>query len=210
MMSLHLWLLFAPACFVVNMLPGPNNMMAMSNGTRFGTWRACMGGIGRLVGFIILITLTVIGLGAILAASATVFDVIKYSGAAYLVYLGVRLWRIPTDLPDTPEEMPASDGAFLTLARREFFIAISNPKAILTFTALFPQFLDTLHPVQVQLSAMGMTFIAGEFISITSYAAAGHGASFLFKTARGRRLLNRVSGAALFTAGILLALANRA
>ena len=208
MMSWHMWLLFAPACFVINMLPGPNNMMAMSNGTRFGTARASMAGVGRLIGFAILIGLTIIGLGAVLAASETVFVVLKYVGAAYLVYLGIRLWRIPQE--DVNEDISPSDGHFLTLARREFLVAISNPKAILTFTALFPQLLDRTHSTELQLSAMGLTFLAGEFVSIATFAAAGHGASFFFSTARGRQLLNRGSGSLLVAAGILLAFTKRA
>lgn len=208
MMSWHMWLLFAPACFVINMLPGPNNMMAMSNGTRFGTARACMGGTGRIVGFSILIGLTIIGLGAVLAASELVFVVLRYVGAAYLIYLGIKLWRVP--LVEATIELPPTDGHFLTLARREFLIAISNPKAILTFTALFPQFLESGHPTELQLLAMGITFLAGEFVSIAAYAAAGHGASFFFSSARGRQMLNRGSGSLLMAAGVFLAFAKRA
>lgn len=211
MMSLNLWLIFAPACFVINLLPGPNNMMAMSNGSRFGTRAALLGGVGRVIGFGILIGMTIVGLGAVLAASASVFLLLKYVGAAYLVYLGIRLWRapVPEDIDVFGPQAGGVDGRALTLARREFFISITNPKAILTFTALFPQFLDTIHPAELQLATMGGSFLIGELISIFCYAAAGHGASLFLRSARGRRLLNRGSGCLLMGAGMLLAFAGR-
>ena len=98
-MPWEVWLVFVPASFALNMAPGPNNLLAMSNGVRFGFGRAVMAGSGRLIAFAAMITLTALGLGAVLAASELAFHIIKWCGAAYLVYLGIRLWRTRPD-PD--------------------------------------------------------------------------------------------------------------
>ena len=85
------WALFIPACFALNCAPGPNNMMAFSNAARLGFVMACLGGLGRIPAFAALIGITVLGLGAVLAASAEAFLLIKIAGAVYLVYTGFQL-----------------------------------------------------------------------------------------------------------------------
>ncbi|MGC2856452.1 LysE family translocator [Novispirillum sp. DQ9] len=215
-MSLEMWLVFIPAVFLTNMAPGPNNLLAMNNGARFGLGRAVVAGLGRIPAFAILVGLTIIGLGALIATSEVAFSVLKWIGAAYLVYLGIRLWR---DSPgpraaDAVEEVatarfPAPDASFRALATREFLVAISNPKAMLIFTAFFPQFLTPGQPAAEQLLVMGATFLVLEVAALAIYAAGGAGAGRFFSSVRGQRLLNRVSGGALVAAGVGLAAAQR-
>ena len=137
-MSLDLWLLFVPAAFAINILPGPNNMLAMTNGLRYGLFYAMKGGLGRLLAFAILIILTATGLGAIMAASATAFYILKVVGALYLVYLEYRLWCAKAEEIEDPTLSVSVKISTYKIIRQEFLVAISNPKAILVFTAFFP------------------------------------------------------------------------
>ncbi|MFD2206946.1 LysE family translocator [Kiloniella antarctica] len=204
-MSFDLWLLFIPAAFAINILPGPNNMLAMTNGLRYGLFYAMKGGLGRLFAFVILILLTATGLGAILAASATAFYILKIVGAVYLVYLGYRLWRTKTEEIDTSAFTVSEKASTYKIVRQEFLVAISNPKAILVFTAFFPQFLVAESPMLSQFAIMGITFIVLEVIALFLYAISGKQLSFLTRTARGQKIMNRASGTLLIGAGGLLA-----
>ena len=94
-----LLLCFCPPCFAINISPGPNNLLAMSNATRFGFVAAVAGGFGRLLAFAIMITLASLGLAVILQASAWLFFVIKLFGGLYLLWLAWRLWHAPIDEP---------------------------------------------------------------------------------------------------------------
>ncbi|WP_419904011.1 LysE family translocator [Kiloniella sp.] len=204
-MSLDLWLLFVPAAFAINILPGPNNMLAMTNGLRYGLFYAMKGGLGRLLAFVILILLTATGLGAILAASATAFYVLKVVGALYLVYLGYRLWRAKPEKIEDPTLKPSEKVSSYKIIRQEFLVAISNPKAILVFTAFFPQFLVAESPMLSQFTTMGITFIVLEIIALFLYAISGKQLAFLTRTTKGQKIMNRASGTLLIGAGGLLA-----
>jgi len=197
------WGLFMPACFALNMAPGPNNMAAFAAGAQAGFTTALAGGTGRLPAFAFLILLTAIGLGAALAASATAFAVIKFLGAAYLVYVGIKMWTAPVADAALGAELRARD-----LARRDFLIAIGNPKAIAIFTAFFPQFLDTAAPVAGQLLQMGAGFLLLEFVAVAIYAAGGALLGRLFHVARVARALNKGVGAFLVVSGVSLATAR--
>nr|WP_272211986.1 LysE family translocator [Marinicella sp. W31]MDC2877879.1 LysE family translocator [Marinicella sp. W31] len=163
------WELFIPACFALNCAPGPNNMLAFSNGARLGAVRGLLGGMGRMPAFTFLIAITVAGLGTILAASATAFMVIKLVGAVYLVYVGIQILLKARALA----EMQALDTSITALMRRDFSIAITNPKAIAIFTAFFPQFIVEGAPIWPQLTAMGLAFLVMEVLAVCFYVAGG-------------------------------------
>lgn len=206
-MTWQAWLVFAPACLLINLAPGPNNMLAMTNGLQVGLRGAVLAGAGRLAAFAVMILLAAVGLGAVLAASETAFQVVKWAGAAYLVYLGVQLWRRRDAVSTCARSAPAVRLGLLM--RREFLVAIGNPKAILVFTAFFPQFLDPGQPAWGQFAVMGATFLAMEVLALTGYAFSGRQASQFGRSPRGRRLLNRISGSALIGAGLMLATSRR-
>ncbi|WP_417433015.1 LysE family translocator [Kiloniella sp.] len=208
-MSLDLLLLFIPAAFAINILPGPNNMLAMTNGLRYGLFDAMKGGLGRLVAFVILIVLTATGLGAILAASTTAFYALKIGGAIYLVYLGIRLWRSKTEDVEDIGAPQRSKTSTYSIIRQEFLVAISNPKAILVFTAFFPQFIDPTLAMLPQFATMGIIFVFLEIIALFLYAISGKQLAFLTRTQKGQRIMNRTSGSFLIAAGGLLATSSR-
>lgn len=194
--------LFLPACFALNAAPGPNNLLAFANASRLGFWPALLGGMGRLPAFTAMIALVALGLGALLAASETAFTAVKYAGAAYLVYVGWKLWRAPAPAGagDTGHEARP-----IALARRDFLIAIGNPKAIAIFTAFFPQFVDFTQPVGAQFLVLGALFLALELGAVALYAGMGRLTGGFLTPLRLHRL-NRGVGGFLIFSGLAMAL----
>ena len=164
--------------------------------------------MGRLLAFSILILLTATGLGAILSTSVTAFYLLKIAGALYLVYLGYRLWRSQPEETSKDSHTKEQKASTRNIIRQEFFVAITNPKAILIFTAFFPQFLVADTPMLPQFSIMGITFIVLEIIALILYAVSGKQLAFLTRTVRGQKIMNRTSGSLLIGAGGLLALSK--
>lgn len=198
------WTLFIPACFALNCAPGPNNMLAFANGARLGLAPAFLSGMGRLPAFSLMILITVIGLGTVLAASAMAFTAIKFAGAVYLVYVGIQFWR-------KARAMAAArslDSALWALMRRDFMMAISNPKAIAIFTAFFPQFITAAEPAWRQLAAMGGAFLLLEIGAVALYAVAGVLFGKILKSERVFVYLNRFVGAVLIVSGGSMALSR--
>lgn len=198
-MSLDMLLLFIPACFALNMAPGPNNLLSVSNASRYGFSTACAAGIGRLVAFIGMIAISATGLAVVLQASEALFLVIKIAGALYLFYLAVQLWRAPTT------EQPVATApkqSLLALAKQEFLVAAGNPKAILIFTAFLPQFIDPNQAAASQFAVLGGLFLVLEWLAIAAYACLGSHLRRWFAAPKRRQVFNRVCGALLGTAGL--------
>lgn len=205
-MNLPTLLVFIPACFALNMAPGPNNLLSISNASRYGFISACRGGIGRLLAFAIIIALAAVGLTAVLHTSELLFHGIKIVGAAYLFYLAVQLWRAA---PEAEGGTVVASKGLRALARQEFMVAIGNPKAILLFTAFLPQFVDRTGVVSTQFAQLGAMFLALECIAIALYCWMGVHARRLFAKPSGKRLFNRVCAGLLASAASFLLVARR-
>jgi threonine/homoserine/homoserine lactone efflux protein len=206
-MDLSTLAVFVPACFALNMAPGPNNLLSISNATRYGFTHACMGGLGRLLAFAIMIGLAAVGLTAVLQTSEWLFHAIKIVGAAYLFYIAVQLWRANTDEQGA---VTTDARSMSSLARQEFLVAIGNPKAILLFTAFLPQFVEPAGSIGQQFSLLGAWFLGLECIAIGLYAYMGVHARRLFARPSGKRLFNRVCAGLLASAASVLLVARRA
>ncbi|MGF6590201.1 LysE family translocator [Pseudomonas sp. 2835] len=208
-MDLSTLALFIPACFALNMAPGPNNLLSLNNASRYGLRIACVAGIGRLLAFAGMIVLAAMGLAVVLHTSEYLFLVVKVLGAVYLFYIAWQLWRSPVG------EAQVADGrnrGTLRLARQEFWVAAGNPKAILIFTAFLPQFISVGSPVPVaeQFAWLGGMFLLLEWLAIAIYGWLGAYLQRWFNQPGPRRLFNRVSAALLSCAGIGLLAARRA
>ena len=199
--------LFLPACFALNMAPGPNNLLSVSNATRYGFQRSCLAGIGRILAFAGMIALAGAGLSVVLQTSEWLFQAIKIVGAAYLLYMAWQLWRANTE---TEEEIAGASVGFWALARQEFLVAAGNPKAILLFTAFLPQFVDPGRPVPAQFAVLGVLFLSLEWIAISAYAYMGLHMRRWFAEPRGKRIFNRCCAGLLSAAASVLLLAKRA
>src|SRR5262249_54411654 len=129
-MQLETFFLFAPACFAITMAFGPNNLLSLTNAARSGIAPAILAAAGRIVSFAIMIAVAGIGLGAVLAASETVFTAVKWAGAAYLIWIGIKLIRAGAPLLGNDAAAPLS---LRKLTVQELWVAAGNPKAILVF-----------------------------------------------------------------------------
>ncbi|MFD1622581.1 LysE family translocator [Thalassotalea marina] len=199
-------LLFIPACFALNMAPGPNNLLSMANAKRYGIRTACYAGIGRLVAFAGMITLAATGLATVLFTSEILFLVIKVAGGVYLLWLAYQLWSAA---PTEGDSEAQGGKSFFQLARQEFLLAAGNPKAILIFTAFLPQFVDPAGSVGYQFLILGVLFLMLEWVAIAGYAFFGKALRHWFSRPSMRRLFNRVCAGLLGSAGVGLLLARR-
>ena len=198
--------LFVPACFALNMAPGPNNLLSVSNATRYGFRRSCLAGAGRLVAFAGMIALASAGLAAVLHSSELLFAMIKTAGAIYLFYLAWQLWRAK---PDEQAHSAAPAAGWWQLARQEFFVASGNPKAILIFTAFLPQFVDPAGPVGAQFLVLGVLFLLLELVALAAYSWMGARMQKWFAQPRGRGIFNRSCAGLRAGAGVGLLLSRR-
>lgn len=204
-MNLDVWPIFVPAAFALNMFPGPNNVLAMSNAARHGFSTALIASSGRFPPFATFVLGAAIGLGAVLATSAELFSALKILGALYLVWLGIQMIRAkPADTPEVRAE-----GTLSILIAREFWTAATNPKAMLVFTAFFAPFLDPARPAFGQILALGAVALMLELVAVAIYAFAGARIGRFSRSTNALVWIDRVSGGALIAAGIALLFARR-
>ncbi|MEC9345858.1 MAG: LysE family transporter [Pseudomonadota bacterium] len=208
-MSLDLWLVYVLAGIALSLTPGPNGLLSLDHGVRHGTGRAVFTALGSVTGMSILIGASLAGLGAVMLTSETVFTVVKWVGAAYLVWLGVRLWRtrgfaVTAAVPDGP--------ARRRIARHRAFaqglvVALSNPKALIFFATFLPQFMQPDVPLWQQFVVLAGTYAAIEFAyEVMLAGAAGRLAPWLERHAR---TFNRVTGGAFIAVGAMVAASQR-
>ena len=207
-MTFSTYLLFLPACFAINMAFGPNNLLSVTNGARHGVSPAVIAAGGRLAAFAIMIAVAGLGMGAVLIASELAFDVIKYIGAAYLVWIGIRLLRAPAPVAETQAPDAAAPPSMRALVRQEFTVAAGNPKAILVFTAFFPQFVVP-GAYAASYLLLGVTFLLLEVVAIALYAMLGARMRRLANGSRAMRWFNKVSGSMMIGFGLILAFTRR-
>ncbi|WP_060982928.1 LysE family translocator [Vibrio splendidus] len=168
---MEIWklLLFIPACFALNMTPGPNNLLSMNNARCYGFQAAFVAGLGRIFAFSGMIALAASGLAVVLYTSETLFFLIKLFGAIYLLWIAFNLWRSQA----SPVADVERNKNWLGLVKQEFALAAGNPKAILIFTAFLPQFVDVSANVNTQFFVLGSTFLVLEMLAISIYSAFG-------------------------------------
>ena len=175
--SLQSWSLFLALVFMVIVMPGPAAAICLSHGVAHGRIKTLATISGLLLSSIALIALSVAGLGAILAASGTMFNFVKFVGAAYLIYLGIKLWRSRPSGSVEPQSIESQssdeDARFGKMFRTGFLVGVSNPKDLLFFGALFPQFITTTSPIMVQLAILTMTWCIVARVVMAGYAAIG-------------------------------------
>ncbi|WP_239684993.1 LysE family translocator [Proteus mirabilis] len=206
-MELSTLLLFIPACFALNLAPGPNNLLSINNAAYYGFARSCAGGLGRLLAFVIMIVLASFGLAVVLQTSEFIFSVTKFAGVAYLLWLAYQLWKAPTD--EFKFDSNKKNNSIVKLARQEFFIAAGNPKAILIFTAFLPQFVSPQLPASSQFLILGSLFLLLEFIAIMLYAWLGLHMKKLLKKPHAKKVFNRMCSSLLASAGIGLLVSQK-
>lgn len=203
--ALELYIPFVFAVTALILMPGPTFMLVVANSLAYGTRAGIATAIGSSVGNALLATGGALGLAAVLGMLASVFDIIRWIGAAYLIYLGIRAWRA------TPQSM---NEARPMRHRRSVFgqavlVAITNPKTLFFYAAFFPQFIDPAQPATPQLAMLSATLVALATLFEIGYALLAGRLRIYFSDPLRTRLKNRLTGTLLIGTGIGMAIARR-
>lgn len=209
-MSLEFILIYATTVFVASIIPGPSMLLALTHGIQFGAKRTISSAFGNLTVTIIQASISIAGLGAILITSQTAFQIIKFAGAAYLIYLGVSL-LLSSKLS---EKYDKRTNKTLQIPLRKMYlqaayVTAGNPKAIVFFTAVFPQFINSTAPYASQIM---MLMSIGSIISVSCfmlYAISGEKLISVFSSATVGKYINKIIGATFIGAGLSLAASNK-
>lgn len=201
-MNTELFTAFVLITFVLIITPGPIVTLLIATGATHGVRAALTTVLGATIGNAILIAAIAVGLSWVLKNAVGLFEVLRWAGVAYLIWLGIQAWRSAGQIVETP---PQARVHFW----RGIFVALTNPKTIAFFTAFLPQFVDPSLPADRQLFVMCATSILIALIFDSCWAtASGLGRAWFMKPARAK-LLGRMSGAVLVGGGIWLSLARR-
>jgi threonine/homoserine/homoserine lactone efflux protein len=209
MISLESWLAFAAASAVLLVIPGPTILTVISYSVTQGRRAAIPLVAAVALGDSTALTLSLLGLGSVLAASTVAFTVVKVLGGAYLVWLGVRMIRAGLN-----KEAMACAAASPRVSRRRLFlntyaVTATNPKGIIFYMAFLPQFLDATAPVAGPMLILAGTFVALAIINATLYVTFASGAAALLASGNAGRMFNLGGGSLLSVAGVWTALARR-
>lgn len=203
-MSLETWILFVTLAFFISATPGPVMMLATVNGATYGLGGTLLGIVGVSLGNLMLMLISGSGVGALLQTSQTLLPAIQWLGATYLIYLGWRVWHTPIRT-----ETSIRDGAEMQkIFSRSFLVAASNPKGLVFFAALFPQFIAADKPLTAQLLILIVTFLLIDGLWQLLYAAGGNTLRRWLKSPARAGLIARLSACVLAGSGLLLAIAN--
>ena len=206
-MSIELYLAFCLATTVLILMPGPIVTLVIAQTLRYGTATGLSTVAGSAVGNALLVTAGALGLSTILILLADLFEIIRWLGAAYLIWLGVREWRSRgVDLNATEAGRRQTKA---TMFWRGVLVAITNPKTILFYAAFFPQFIDIATPLGPQLLSMCVSFVVIAGIFDSCYALMAGRLRGYLTGARRAQIRSRVTGGLLVGTGIGLALARQ-
>jgi homoserine/homoserine lactone efflux protein len=214
-MTFSTWLLFFATELALCLTPGPAVLFVFAHGLRYGGRHSLWANIGILSANALYFALSATGLGMLINTSHAAFAVVKYAGAAYLVYLGVRMYLGTSDprylgAGDEASEVPRYRGSeALRTLRRAFVLQMSNPKALIFFTALLPQFVTPDASIPMQMLILGVTSTVAEFFVLLGYGYFAARIALWSRDARASRLLNRTAGSLLVLCGVSLALTSQ-
>lgn len=204
-MSFSLWLSLLTACIVISFTPGAGAINTMSNALASGWRRSIWGIIGQVVALIVHIVIVAAGVGVFVAKSPPLFAGIRYAGAAYLIYLGVRMALTKPAPANTGEVMVVPHVTNRAMLLRGLWVNLLNPKAIVFFLAFIPQFVRLDQPQLPQYVILGATAVVVDVLVMWFfYAAAAKPFGRFASTVRGQRILNAVFGALFVLVAALL------
>jgi homoserine/homoserine lactone efflux protein len=202
-MSLHTWLAFFTACWIISLAPGPGALSCMAVGQRVGYRRALWNILGLQLGLLFMVAIVAAGLGALLAASQHLFLTIKWVGAVYLVWLGIQQWRAPV-APVSEVSAEVAEGRW-ALVLRAFLINITNPKGVLFLLAVLPQFIDPHAPQAIQYLLCALSLVFTDIVVMNGYTLLAARVLRLLREPHHIRWMNRGFGSLFVGAGVLLA-----
>ena len=207
-MDLSVWITYLVATLVLSVTPGPGVFSSISSGLNHGFRLGLWNGVGMQAANLILVAVVAIGLGAILLASEALFTLVKWLGVGYLVYLGVATWRSPPRGFEEDRDDPARTPGEVFL--RGFMVNITNPKGIIFFAAILPQFIDVARAQLPQYAILAATTFAVDLVVMLGYTALAARVLRVMREPAHLRWVNRTLGGAFVAAGVALATFRRA
>lgn len=200
-MNIEFWLLYISIVFMASIIPGPSMLLALTHGIKYGYKKSIGTALGNTLASIIQAIIAISGLSILFTTSGIVFEIIRYIGAIYLIYIGIILFKTPTQNISNINIKDEMNISIYSMFKQAFFIAIGNPKAIIFFTALFPQFLSNINTSLFQyiLMTIVLGFIA--FSCMMIYSIAGDKANIFFRTSTIGKYLNKITGGIFISAG---------
>jgi|SRR5690554_6070912 len=196
---------FVPTFFLVSVTPGMCMTLALSLGITVGVRRAMWMMAGELTGVGIVAATSAIGVATVMLRYPTAFEVFKYAGGAYLIWLGVQMWRSRGKMSMPEDNAEPVTTSRWHLAIQGFVTAIANPKGWAFFIVLLPPFIDSSLPVAPQLTALVLIILTLEFICLQLYAHGGRTLRRALRNGDSVRTANRISGSLMVLVGVWLA-----
>lgn len=203
-MQTETWLLYLFAIVLIGISPGPIAMLSMSHGIHFGKKRSIATGLGSVSAALVLMAASAAGLGAIISASEYGFSLLKWCGAAYLVFLGIKLLLTKQQGQKLEVTKTEGKGTAKQLYKQAFLVGISNPKDLLFFAALFPQFIDLTAPQMPQLTILALTWALVDFSFVMLYASMANVLAPSLKPSNKLHWFDRTSGGVFLTLAAIL------
>lgn len=207
-MTLETWLYYLLTMLVLTSTPGPSVLFSVSNSLNGGIKKAWFGALGGTTAITIIMTLSFTGMGVVIMTSDILFNIIKWAGVAYLIYLGLSA-ILSKDESFMVDGKTAKKQSYKATYLSGFVVGASNPKAILFFTALFPQFINPTAPLWSQFLILSLTFIVFEMSWLMLYAYFANKAMPWLQVKGRAKMVNRITGSLFVGAGALLATTSR-
>lgn len=207
-MDLSVWLAYLVATLILSVTPGPGVFSSLSAGVSHGFRRGMGNAFGMQIANFLLMAFVAVGLGAILLASESLFSAVKWAGVAYLIWLGIVTWRAPVRVAHALSESEPKASA-RDVFMRGFLVNITNPKGIIFYVAVLPQFIDIARPQFTQYAILGITTLVVDLVVMAGYIALAARVLAVMRDPNHLRWVNRVLGGAFFGAGAALAAFRR-
>ena len=207
-MDLTVWLTYLLATIILSVTPGPGVFSSISSGLHHGFRLGLWNGVGMQLANMVCVAVVALGLGALLIASETLFTLVKWLGVAYLIYLGIVTWRTPPT--GFQEDRDDNASTAREVFARGFLVNITNPKGIIFFAAIFPQFIDVARPQLAQYVILGATTFVTDLAIMMAYTALAAKVFRAMSEPAHLRWVNRSLGSLFVAAGVALAAWRRA
>ena len=210
-MTISYFLAYFSILFLATIIPGPSMLLALNHGANHGIIKTIYSGFGNLIGNLLMALISILGLGIILITSGVVFNIIKWVGVLYLVYIGLKMIFEPIE----PDEKNIFDIKQKFSKRNSrlffdgFFIAVGNPKGIIFFTALFPQFININNTSASEFMIVFITLGIVAFGCYMIYGVLGLKINKLFQLVSFRKIFNRVTGSLMIGIGLTIAFSKK-
>ena len=202
------YLLFFTICVVATFTPGPAVLLTVKNSAVYGVERAISGILGNIAAMITMAGLSATGLGVLLLVSESLFLFIKMVGGIYLVFLGIKTWRANKRTFKNYESQASANNRKM-LFREAYLVGVTNPKAIVFYSALFPQFIEVEHSIIPQFILLTLTFTSSSFLALLTYALVTKKLKFWLIKEKVRATFNKVTGGIFIGFGLSLIISNK-